>query len=117
MVKKRVQPVRRKVKHLDWIVRWLVRTHDCAICGEPLVNDFDPRNPGKSITLHHTEGSREEDRWEDFGYVKGMVICHSTCHRSFHLTLRHKESGKNYDKKKLALYERNIRKALRKQGL
>ena len=112
---KRLQPVRRKVKHLDWIMKWMVRTHDCAICGCPLIDDFDPRNPGKSITLHHTEGSREEDRWEDFGYVANMVICHSACHRSYHLTLRHKEQGKKHNAEKLKLYERNIRKALKKQ--
>lgn len=112
----RVQPVRRKVKQLDWIMQWMIRTHECAFCALPLLEGYNKREPGKSITLHHTEGCREEDRWDDFDYVRKMVPAHKTCHRSYHLLKRHAEEGKNVDTKKLALYEKNLEKILIKQG-
>lgn len=115
--KRRIQPVRRKVRQLDWIMQWFIRTHDCAICAEPLLNGYDKRNPGQSITLHHTEGCREEDRWDDMEYVAKMVPCHKTCHRSYHLTLRHSSEGKKVDPKKLARMEANIARTLKNQGV
>ena len=114
--KRRVQPVRRKVRQLDWIMMWFVRTHNCALCDKPLVHGYDKRNPGKSVTLHHTEGSREEDNWDDMEYVAKMVPCHKSCHRSYHLTKRHYENGKNADFSKLNAMEANIEKFLSRQG-
>lgn len=113
--KKRRGSVRAKVKQMDWIFTWLVRTQPCAICNGSLAEGYNPRYPGKSVTLHHTEGSREEDRWEDLGYVTGMVICHSECHRSYHLKKRHAEAGKNVDSKELGKMEKNIAKAVKRQ--
>jgi len=113
---KRIQPVRRKVRQLDWIMQWFIRTHDCAICAESLLNGYDKRNPGKSITLHHTEGGRETDDWTDMVYVAKMVPCHKSCHRSYHLSLRHSSEGKNVDSKKLAWMQANINKALKLQA-
>ncbi len=110
----RVLPVRRKVKQLDWIMAWVVRTHDCAFCARPLLEGYNPRDPGKCITLHHTSGSREVDDWDNPAYVRKMVLAHKTCHRSYHLTQRHVANGKNGDTAKLAVMERNMAKALRK---
>ena len=87
----------------------------CAICGESLAEGYNKREPGQSITLHHTEGSREEDRWDDPDYVTKMVPCHKTCHRSYHLSKQHMENGKNVDRAKLAWMERNIRNTVRQQ--
>lgn len=114
--KNRVQPIRRKVRQLDWIMAWVVRTQDCAFCGESLAIGYNKRDPGQSITLHHTEGSREEDRWDDPEYVAKMVPAHKTCHRSYHLSARHAAEGKNVDMVKLARMEANVSKTLRKQG-
>lgn len=113
--KKRILPVRRKVKHLDWIMKFVIRIHKCAICGGSLVEGYDARDPGKSITLHHTEGNREIDNWDDLDYVSNMVLCHSSCHRSYHLSKRHAEAGKNADTKTLRNMEKTIKKTLRKQ--
>jgi len=113
-VKRRIQPVRRKVKQLDWIMQWLTRVCGCAICGKSLSVGYDKRNPGQSVTLHHTEGSREEDNWDDLEYVKRMVPCHKTCHRSYHLTKRHADEGKNVDREKLAAMEKMISRAVTK---
>lgn len=83
-----------KARQLGWIMEWFTRVFPCGICGLSLNEGYDPRYPGKTVTLHHTEGSREEDRWDDLEYVSKMVPCHSKCHRSYHLLKRHKESGK-----------------------
>jgi hypothetical protein len=115
--KKRVQPVRRKVRQLDWLMAWMVRTHNCAFCGVALVEGYDSRNPGQSITLHHTEGSREEDRWDDPEYVAKMVPAHKSCHRAFHLLERHNAEGKNVDRAKLASFNKNLGRCLNKQGV
>ena len=112
---KRIQPVRRKVRQLDWIMQWFIRTHDCAICAEPLLKGYDKRNPGQSITLHHTEGGRETDDWDNMAYVAKMVPCHKTCHRSYHLSLRHSSEGKNVDHAKLARMEANIQNTVKEQ--
>jgi len=114
-MKKRLQPVRRKVRQLDWITTWLVRVMPCAVCGKSLADDYDSRNPGKSVTLHHTEGSREEDNWNNADYVAKMVLCHVSCHRSYHLKKRHKESGKKVDVTVLNQMETNIQTAVARQ--
>lgn len=113
--KKRVLPVRRKVKHLDWLMMFITRTTPCAICGETLSSGYDKRNPGKSITLHHTEGGRETDMWDNPTYVAKMVLAHVSCHRSYHFIKRHQEAGFDCDVGKLRKMERNIAKTLRKQ--
>jgi hypothetical protein len=92
-------------------MEWMTRVFPCSICGNPLNDGYDPRYPGKTVTLHHTEGSREEDRWNDLGYVAKMVPCHSSCHRSYHLSLRHKAAGKKVGVN-LEAMEANIQKAL-----
>jgi hypothetical protein len=104
-----------KVKQLDWIFSWAVRIHPCAICNRSLLDGFDPRYPGKSVTLHHTNGSREEDTWDNLEYVAGMVFCHSKCHRSYHLKRRHAEAGKKVDLASLTRMEDNIRSAVERQ--
>lgn len=113
--KSRVKPVRRKVRQLDWIMQWVIRMFDCSLCGKSLVDGYDKRNPGKSITLHHTEGSREEDNWEDLEYVRKMVPCHKSCHRSYHLTKRHLEDGKNANVAKLEVMEQKLQTNLKAQ--
>lgn len=113
-MKKRVQPIRRKVRQLDWVMQWFTATHSCAICDIPLSVGYNKRNPGKSVTLHHTEGSREEDRWDDPEYVAKMVPCHVSCHRSYHLSKRHEAEGKKVPAGKIARMEENIQKALRR---
>ena len=112
---KRKGSVKAAHRQNTWIMNWLVRTVPCAICNNSLLSDYNPRKPGQSITLHHTEGSREEDRWEDFGYVANMVICHKTCHRSYHLKKRHAEAGKAVDMNELKTMEKNIAKAVKRQ--
>ena len=114
--KSRLGSRNRKIKCLDWVMQWFTATHDCAFCGIPLSEGYNPRDPGKCITLHHTEGSREEDRWDDIAYVSKMVPAHSTCHRSYHLTLKHKVAGKNYNKAALENMEANLTKVLNKQA-
>ena len=111
----RVLPVRRKVKHLDWMMMFITRVTPCAICGKPLNDGYDKRNPGKSITLHHTSGAREVDDWDNPEYVRKMVLAHVTCHRSYHLSKRHAEDGKSIDVKKMREMEKNIAKTLKKQ--
>lgn len=97
-----------KIKQLDWLMQWVVRMHPCAICGGSLADSYNPRYPGKSITLHHTEGSREVDDWENLEYVAGMVLCHSSCHKSYHLKLRHMEAGKEVDASEIMSMEEHI---------
>lgn len=99
-----------------WFMRWMVALNNCAICGGSLAEGWNPRYPGKSITLHHTLGNREEDRWDDPEYVAHMIPCHSSCHRSYHLRRRHAEAGKNVDMTELAVMEQNIRLAVERQS-
>ena len=112
---KRRGSLKAKTKHYDWIFTWLVRTQPCAICSGSLAEDFNPRYPGKSITLHHSTGSREVDDWDNLEYVAGMVLCHSTCHRSYHLKKRHAKNGKAVDAVELAKMEMNIAKRVLEQ--
>ena len=88
-VVRRKGSVTSKVKQLDWIMQFIIRMNPCAICGGSLADGYNPRYPGKSITLHHSIGSREVDDWENLEYVAGMVLCHSACHKSYHLKRRH----------------------------
>jgi hypothetical protein len=113
--KKRKGSLAAKAKHLDWIMAWLVRTQPCAICGKSLLEGYNPRYPGKCITLHHTEGGREEDRWDDPAYVANMVIAHKSCHRSYHLKTRHAADGKNTSLEVIAAMEGSIKKATTRQ--
>lgn len=111
-VVRRKGSVASKVKQLDWLMQFIVRMNPCAICGRSLVEGFNPRYPGKSITLHHTKGSREVDDWENLEYVAGMVLCHSSCHKSYHLKLRHMEAGKNVDASEIETMQENIDRIL-----
>ena len=111
-VVRRKGSVASKVKQLDWLMQFIVRMNPCAICGRSLVEGFNPRYPGKSITLHHTKGSREVDDWENLDYVAGMVLCHSSCHKSYHLKLRHMEAGKNVDTSEIETMQENIDRIL-----
>lgn len=98
-----------------WIMNWLVRTQPCAICGGSLLDGYNPRYPGKSLTLHHTQGSREVDRWDDPSYVANMVLAHKTCHRSYHLKVRHAEAGRNVNTEELDKMEHSIKLAVKRQ--
>jgi hypothetical protein len=113
--RKRKGSLSAKTKHYDWIFTWLVRTQPCAICNGSLAEDFNPRYPGKSITLHHRLGHREIDDWTNLEYVSNMVLCHSECHRRYHLTKRHAESGKNVNVAALEVWEKNINTAVQRQ--
>lgn len=114
-VVRRKGSVTSKVKQLDWIMQFIIRMHPCAICGGSLAEGYNPRYPGKSITLHHSIGHREIDDWENLQYVAGMVLCHSSCHKSYHLKKRHAEAGKNVEASELALMEANISKIAKRQ--
>jgi len=114
-VKKRKGSLAAKVKQLDWIMQFIVRTQPCAICNCSLAEDYNPRYPGKSITLHHSIGHREIDDWSNIEYVAGMVLCHSDCHKSYHLKKRHAENGKNVDLEVLQTMETNIAAAVERQ--
>ena len=98
-----------------WIMQWVIRMNPCAICGGSLAEDFNPRYPGKNITLHHSEGSREVDDWDNLEYVAGMVLCHSSCHKSYHLKRRHMEAGKNVDADEVITMEENIDRIVMEQ--
>ena len=113
--RKRKGSLAAKTKHQDWIFTWLVRTQPCAICNGSLAEGFNPRYPGRSVTLHHSMGSREVDDWDNLQYVAGMVLCHSSCHRSYHFKRRHAESGKNVNLVELASMEANIAAAVQRQ--
>jgi len=108
-VVRRKGSVTSKVKQLDW------RMNPCAICGGSLADGYNPRYPGKSITLHHQTGHREIDDWTNLVYVSNMVLCHSECHKRYHLTKRHAESGKNVDATALKTWEKSIKNAVRRQ--
>ena len=118
MVAKKAAVVRRKGsmsaahRQNTWIMQWVIRMHPCAICGGSLAENFDPRYPGKSITLHHSEGSREVDDWDNLEYVAGMVLCHSSCHRSYHLKARHMEAGKQVNEAEIGSMQQNIDKVV-----
>lgn len=114
-VKKRKGSLAAKVKQLDWIMQFIVRTQPCAICNGSLAEDYNPRYPGKSITLHHQIGHREIDDWSNLEYVSNMVLCHSDCHKSYHLKKRHSENGKNVDLEVLQTMETNIAAAVERQ--
>ena len=98
-----------------WIMQFIIRMNPCAICGGSLADGYNPRYPGKSITLHHSIGSREVDDWENLEYVAGMVLCHSTCHKSYHLKRRHMDAGKDVNVSEVAIMESNIAKVVKKQ--
>lgn len=114
-VKKRKGSLAAKVKQLDWIMQFIVRTQPCAICNGSLAEDYNPRYPGKSITLHHQIGHREIDDWSNLEYVSNMVLCHCDCHKSYHLKKRHAENGKNVDLEVLQTMENNIAAAVERQ--
>jgi hypothetical protein len=114
-VVRRKGSVSSKVKQLDWIMQFIIRMNPCAICGGSLADGYNPRYPGKSITLHHSIGSREVDDWENLEYVAGMVLCHSTCHKSYHLKRRHMDAGKDVNVSEVAIMESNIAKVVKKQ--
>ena len=114
-MKKRKGSLAAKVKQLDWIMQFIVRTQPCAICNGSLAEDYNPRYPGKSITLHHSIGHREIDDWSNVEYVAGMVLCHCDCHKSYHLKKRHAENGKNVDLEVLQTMETNIAAAVERQ--
>jgi len=114
-VVRRKGSVSSKVKQLDWVMQFIIRMNPCAICGGSLAEGYNPRYPGKSITLHHQLGHREIDDWTDMTYVSNMVLCHSECHRRYHLTKRHAESGKNVNVTALETWEENIDNAVRRQ--
>jgi hypothetical protein len=113
--KKRKGSLAAKAKHLDWIMAWLVRTQPCAICGKSLLEGYNPRYPGKCITLHHNLGSREVDEWDNPEYVAHMVLCHKTCHRSYHMSKRHSAAGRAANITKLSAQEELIAKVVRRQ--
>lgn len=115
VAKKRKGSLAAKVKQLDWIMQFIIRTQPCAICKGSLAEDYNPRYPGKSITLHHSVGHREVDDWTNLEYVAGMVLCHSDCHKSYHLKKRHAENGKNVDQEVLETMENNIANAVNRQ--
>jgi hypothetical protein len=98
-----------------WIMQFIIRMNPCAICGGSLADGYNPRYPGKSITLHHSIGSREVDDWENLEYVAGMVLCHSTCHKSYHLKRRHMEAGKDVDAGEVESMEENINRIVTEQ--
>lgn len=104
-----------KIKQLDWIMQFVIRTQPCAICGGSLAEGYNARYPGKSITLHHGLGHREIDEWENLEYVANMVLCHSTCHKRYHLVKRHTENGKRTNVAILQTWENNIANTIRKQ--
>ena len=114
-VVRRKGSVSSKVKQLDWIMQFIIRMNPCAICGGSLADGYNPRYPGKSITLHHSIGSREVDDWENLEYVAGMVLCHSTCHKSYHLKRRHMEAGKDVDAGEVESMEENINRIVTEQ--
>ena len=114
-VKKRKGSLAAKVKQLDWIMQFVIRTQPCAICNGSLAEDYNPRYPGKSITLHHQIGHREIDDWSNLEYVSNMVLCHCDCHKSYHLKKRHAENGKNVDLEVLQTMENNIAAAVERQ--
>lgn len=114
-VVRRKGSVSSKVKQLDWIMQFIIRMNPCAICGGSLADGYNPRYPGKSITIHHSIGSREVDDWENLEYVAGMVLCHSTCHKSYHLKRRHMDAGKDVNASDVAIMESNIAKVVKKQ--
>ena len=114
-VVRRKGSVSSKVKQLDWIMQFIIRMNPCAICGGSLADGYNPRYPGKSITLHHSIGSREVDDWENLEYVAGMVLCHSTCHKSYHLKRRHMEAGKDVDAGEIESMEESINRIVAEQ--
>lgn len=59
--------------------------------------------------------NREVDDWENAEYVAGMVLAHSSCHRSYHLKKRHAESGKNVKLGDLSKMEKNIQNKVKMQ--
>lgn len=113
--RKRKGSVAAKVKQLDWMMQFIVRSQPCAVCNGSLSEGYNPRYPGKSITLHHLLGSREIDDWSNLEYISNMVLCHSECHRRYHLTKRHAEAGKNVDMAMLEMWEENINNVVRRQ--
>ena len=98
-----------------WLMQWVVRMHPCAICGGSLAEGYNPRYPGKSITIHHQLGHREIDDWENMEYVSNMVLCHSECHKRYHLTKRHYDAGKNVNLELLKTWEENIENTVQQQ--
>lgn len=98
-----------------WIMQFIIRMNPCAICGGSLADGYNPRYPGKSITLHHVIGSREVDDWENLEYVAGMVLCHSACHKSYHLKRRHMEAGKDVDAGEIESMEESINRIVTEQ--
>lgn len=115
--RKRKGSLAAKTKQMDWLFSWVIRMHPCAICGGSLADGFNPRYPGKSVTLHHSIGSREVDDWENLEYVAGMVLCHSECHRRYHLTKRHAENGKNVNNAELDKMESRIKNTVQQQRM
>lgn len=113
--KARVQPIRAFVRQARWLLWRSLSGERCCFCGEVLIHEADLKTLN-NITIHHIKGDKHKDNFSKVAPVQHMLFAHSFCHKSFHLTERMFKQGKKVDVKKLRSMERNVAKAIKKNG-
>jgi hypothetical protein len=87
---------RQELRKLREIVREVFEGRVCPFCKEPLLQSDNSYNHGDGesspfdtdLTLHHKDGDHDNNDKHN------RVWSHRRCHKSFHLTARHKANRK-----------------------
>lgn len=87
---------RQELRKLREIVREVFEDRTCPFCTEPLLDTKNSYNHGDGesspfdtdFALHHKDGNHDNNK------KKNRVWSHRRCHKSFHLTERHKQNRK-----------------------
>lgn len=105
---------RQELRMLRGIVRSVLEDVKCPFCREPLLADDNHYTHGAGegspldveLTEHHKNGKHHDNR------KKNRVWTHRSCHKSYHLALRHKQNReqKRRERKRLRKIERRERK-------
>jgi hypothetical protein len=91
---------RQELRMLRGIVRSVLEDTLCHFCKEPLLEDDNhyahgagEGSPIPELTEHHKDGDHDNNA------KKNRVWTHRRCHKSFHLTERHKANRKLRNRK------------------
>lgn len=82
--KKRRSPMRRRYRHVCWMIDTLIRKKDCKMCGDALWSPGWWKQSPPTVTVHHLNGKHHDDN------PKNHALVHSRCHRAYHMREGHK---------------------------
>lgn len=107
--KSRKRPVYAKVRQLDWLMWRFLSEQRCCFCNEVLYHDCDTKTYN-NVTIHHLEGSRATDDFNEAAPIDEMLFAHSACHKAFHMMERHQEKGWNIDERRFTTMQKMVEK-------